>query len=137
MKLIIMLMLVSTASFSQPFMGLGIANKGASGYVGVVAEQLQLQLSYQVPLISAETPTVGSLSVGYVIGEAWSITPIVGGAWWHREDFSEYDKGGEIQELSGIKLLYGFEAGYSRYMGKAFIFANNFGYGAGIKFILK
>lgn len=128
-------MLISTASFSQPFMGLGIGNKGASGYVGVVAEQLQIQLSYQVPVISEETPTVGNVSFGYVIGDSWSVTPLVGLAWWHKKDFTEYYKGGEIQNLSGINMLYGFEAGYSQHIGKVFIFGNNFGCGAGITIV--
>lgn len=136
MKLLI-LMLISTASFSQPFMGLGGGNKGANGYVGVVAEKLQLQLSYQVPLISEETPSVASLNIGYVIGNTWSITPLVGLAWTKRKDFTLYDKGGEITTLTGFKPLYGFEAGYSQYMGKVFIFANNFSYGVGVKIIFK
>lgn len=122
---------------AQPFIGLGIGNKGASGIAGLQAENVQLQLSYQVPFLSAETPTVTALSAGYAIGSDWSITPLVGMAWTTRKDFTEYDKGGEIITTSVLKPMYGFEAGYAQHIGKAFIAVNNFGYGAGIKFIFK
>lgn len=137
MKLIILLMLISTAGFSQPYCGIGYGNKGVSGYVGALIENVQIQASYKVPLQSQINPSIASFTAGYKVGNDFTFTPTVGIALSSGKDFTKYYAGGEIEKTKGTYFTYGGEVGYNRHIGRVFLAGDNFGYTVGIKMFFK
>lgn len=115
MKLLVLLLL-SSSTFAQPYLGIG-AGSGVTFYAGINVEKVQVQYSFQIPYSSATRPYVNSFTIGYGIGNNIVVTPEIG--------------------IAANHLAYGGELSRTWYMGRLFAYGNNYGYGIGIKCILK
>jgi len=131
-------MLFMARSFAQPFLGLGVTNKGANIQAGVWVNDLELSAGYKVPLVHNDIPSIASILAGYRIGKY--LIPSIGVANYRVKDYTEYnaDPTGKsaIIQISEIHPLVGLELGLNSYCGRVFAQANyckGFYFGIGIK----
>ena len=150
LPILTLLVAVSTvALFAQPFLGLGITNKGANFQAGALVKGFELTGAYRLPLTSNETAKIASLSIGKQIllshneQDNYSITPSLGYANCRYQDFEAYnaDPTGRtgITQVNEFKPIYGIEIGKDSHLGRVYLSANYCGaayFGAGIKMFL-
>ena len=142
--------LVLSSCFSQAFFGSGISKNGISAFIGVEVNNIHAQYQGILPFSSEEKPFVHAISLGYSIKikDIVTITPYGGLSMYTKKDFSVYNKGGrdviengiivhydDIKKISDTKPLYGIEISKTWFMGRVFIYGNNYGAGIGIKVV--
>ena len=129
MKQILIPLILFSTSLNAQYIGVGISNKGACFYAGIVSEGIEVGIAHKVPLFSQETPTITSLQVGRAIlltnydEDNYSITPSVGIAHYKVKDFKDFDNGGDIIEIAEVKPLFNLELSKDAYMGRMFLSA--------------
>ena len=151
MKYIINLLLIITTlqGLSQGYVAMGGTNKGIQVSAGVLANNLDFSIKYQLPLISLEVPKILSFTVGPRINlsryetDNFSITPSVGYAYLSRKDFSLYgtsESEDKIILIEEFKPVFNMELGKDWYMGRlsfTYTYCNRSYYGIIIKCFLK
>ncbi len=119
---LITLLTLSTAMFSQPFLGIGVTNKGANFQVGGWIKDMELSIAYKLPLINNDVAKIASFSAGLKLGKY--IIPSIGVASYRVKDFTKYnnDPSGQapIEQISEIHPVYQLEAGINKYHGRIF-----------------
>ena len=141
-----LLLLISTSSFAQPFLGLGVTNQGANFHLGVLAGSIEITAGYKMPFNSNDVAKIASLQIGKQIllsnndQDNYSITPSIGYANYRVQDFAAYnnDPSGKTGPslISEFRPIAGVEVGKDSYMGRVFVSANyckGMYYGIGIK----
>jgi len=130
---------------AQPFIGIGLLNKGAQFQLGMLSGEggISVSLAVKKPFTHNDKPTVISLNVGKEIllshndEDNYSVTPSFGLGNYRVKDYSLYDTGkDEIIQVSEIKPVYGIEIGKDSYLGRLYINANyckGLYYGIGFK----
>jgi len=123
--------IMSLSATAQPFLGLGLNNRGGSIQLGILAQGIEITAAYKTPFSRTDVPSVASLSIGKQIllsnkeDDNYSITPAIGFASYRMKDFTKYDQGSdEIIQVSEFKPIYGIEVGKDSYMGRVFISAS-------------
>ena len=140
-----LLLIVSMTGYSQGYVSIGGTNAGIQVGVGILANNLDIQLKYQLPLISLEIPKILSFNVGYRILlssneiDNFSITPSVGYAYLRSKDFSLYNTSPTLDKILVIeefKPMYNVEIGKDWHMGRlsfTYTYCNRSCYGLTIK----
>lgn len=141
-----LLLLISAASFGQPFLGLGVTNQGANIQLGVFAGSIEVTGAYKLPFSRNDVAKIASLQIGKQIllshndQDNYSITPSIGYANYRVQDFAAYnnDPTGKtgISLINEFRPIAGVEVGKDSYMGRVFLSANyckGMYYGIGIK----
>lgn len=136
MKTILLLLLSATTS-AQAYLGLGITNEGALYQAGALIQNIQVELSYKMPLTSNENNQVLSLTTGY---QYKFITASIGAAYLHRQDFTAYNADptgmAAIEVVEGFKPIVSVELGIDKYLGRLFVnttYCDGFYFGVGLK----
>jgi hypothetical protein len=125
-NLLSILLIISTTTFAQPYLGVGIQNKGMNMTAGVVAGGMEVNLKYQFPLTRADEKRILSATIGKMVllsnydEDNYSATLQVGPAWVKYNDYLKYDASeyGEVIAVSEVKPLVGLEIGKDSYMGR-------------------
>lgn len=134
MKTLLILLLIPALSFTQanPFVSgsVGYLNNVAIGFrVGVMAGKFKIEAGAS---FSSVTPFQHHLSLGYVLGDNWQLTPLAGAVQYHYGS----DKGSnEIKPAWGLEVakqlnLQGTNGEYL--LDGAAVYAEYFGRFAGI-----
>lgn len=116
--------------FAQPYIGLGVTNKGANYSAGVLAENVDFKLSYQMPFTRNDNKRITSFSIGrqFVANEKYAITPAIGYGYrtWKNFDAYDNDPSGKtpIQTMTDFKPLIGLDIGINSHAGSLFTFVN-------------
>ena len=124
--IVTLFLILSIKSFSQPYLGLGLQNKGANISIGVVVDKVDLQLNYKYPLSSAEESKIASITIGWNFmltefnEDNYLITPFIGGALQKYDDFTLYDTNPVYGPVSVTKFrgVYGLELGRNLHNGR-------------------
>lgn len=117
----IILLLVTVPSFSQPYVGMGLQNKGAFGTIGYIAQTIDLNAQYKFPLTSATESSIFSVTVGKQFNlshkdeDNFVLTPLVGIGFLK---YGVVNKENTIIVNQSIKAVYGLEIGKDAYMGR-------------------
>lgn len=124
MKFILIALIISKNCFGQGYIGIGATNNGVQVSAGVLADNVDVQLKYQLPLFSLEVPKVMSFTIGRMIllsnndADNFSITPSVGYAYLKSKDFTLYDRENKIITVEALKPVLGVEIGKDWWMGR-------------------
>lgn len=121
-----LILIISIPSFSQPYFGIGLQNKGFNMSAGIVADNIDAQIMFKTPLTSAEESKVLSLTIGRMINitnkdeDNYSITPLIGLGWSKYQDFSQYDLDDKaaIIDVNKFSGVYGLEIGKDAHVGR-------------------
>lgn len=126
MKTLIVLLLISFPTFAQPYLSIGLQNKGFNMSAGILADKIDAQISFKTPLTSAEESKQLSATIGRMIlisqkdDNNYSFTPSIGAAWVKSTDFTEYDLNpnkGPV-EVVKFKAVYGLELGKDAHIAR-------------------
>ena len=126
MKVLTALLLISLPTFAQPYFAIGLQNKGFNMSTGILAEKIDVQIRFKVPLTSAEESKQLSATIGRMIlisnndDDNYLITPSIGAAWLKSTDFTEYDinpNKGPVS-IQKFKPVYALELGKDAYKGR-------------------
>lgn len=121
MKKIIILILIPLSGIAQPYVSIGIQNKGANGSIGYIAKTIDLQAQYKFPLTSATESRIASLTVGKKFNlskkeqDNYVITPLVGIGFLKS---GVIGKDNALIPVNSIKPVYGIEIGKDAHMGR-------------------
>ena len=133
----ILLLLISATTTAQAYLGLGLTNEGALYQAGALIQNVQLELSYKMPLMSNDVNKVLSVTTGY---QYKFITASLGGAYTKRTDYKRYnaDPTGRagFDVVEGFKPIVSVELGIDKYLGRIFIngtYCGVFYFGVGLK----
>lgn len=114
--------LLCTTSYSQEvYVTGGVLTKTLTVGIGFLSDDgYQLSISGDLPYSRADKSRFYSLNGGkeFIVLDNWVITPTVGAGFFWRKDFSDYDKGGTIKEVSYHNIIYGLEVGKNLYRGR-------------------
>lgn len=125
------ILLCFTDSFSQPFVGLNLTQKGIGVNTGFLINNVEITANYKPLTNKQDVPKVLSLSAGYrcllTFNEInnWSITPSVGVGNYRVKDFRDYDadptgKTG-IKQISKYEPIYGINLSKDSWIGQGFV----------------
>lgn len=123
---VLTILLISLNVNAQPFLGMGMQNKGVNFSAGVLAKNLELQANYKMPLTSAIEPTILSITAGAFIPitrydeDNYSIT-IQAGAGFRKYRTYKEETNSVSDAIKDIKPLLGIELGKDSYLGRAII----------------
>jgi hypothetical protein len=116
----IILLLISSVSFAQPFAGIGLETSAARMSIGVAVENWEVSAGYSVPFTRADKPAVYSLELGHVLGnETWTVVPSAGYAMVKQKLFS----GDKITDVSKVTAIFGLEAGWNQAAGRLAVYS--------------
>jgi hypothetical protein len=120
--------------FSQPYLGLGVSNKGILTQVGVLADKIEIIGTWKLPFSQNDVATILGLQVGtgFALGhkekDNFFITPAVGFANYRIKDFADYnaDPTGRtgIVQISEFRSFLSIELDKDMARGRLFISAN-------------
>ncbi|MBC7509880.1 MAG: hypothetical protein H7320_14205, partial [Ferruginibacter sp.] len=139
------LIITTLQGLSQGYVALGGTNKGIQASVGVLANNLDFNIKYQLPLVSTEIPKILSFNIGPRINLTWyetdnfNITPSLGYAYLRSKDFSLYNTSPNLDKIILIeefKPVFNLELGKDWYMGRLavnYTYCNGNYYGISIK----
>lgn len=148
MKLFTLLIATMLSLCCTAQLNLGIAgnNNGVELSAGILAQQIDLQLDFNMPIISTEKSQITKLTVGYQVflsdkeeNYNYSVTPSIGIAGIRKNIFNA-----NKTEITGvnrsIKPIYKLEIGKDSYMGR-FVASINYSdalyYGVGIRIFFR
>lgn len=143
----LLLIITTVSGLSQGYVSLGATNKGAQFSAGVLANNVDINIRYQLPLVSTEIPKILSFNVGHRIllsnyeTDNFSITPSIGYAYLKNKDFSLYGTSIEdkIIVVEQFKPVFNLEIGKDWYMGRLsfnYTYCNDNYYGISFKCFL-
>ena len=142
--LLMMCILITVNTYSQPFVSFEGTTKGFGMTIGTqTKEGIQLAAGYNVSITKADVPDLFFGNVGYNIlltqndEDNFTLTPTVGAA---HSTVKVFDKNDNYTTVKGIKPIFGLELGKDWNMGRLFVSANycqKFYYGIGIKAFFK
>lgn len=120
--------------FGQPFLGLGMTNKGPSMQLGAMSDKIEISASYRRPMVRNDTYSILSFQIGRQIlitrkdEDNYSFTPSIGYGYLRKKDFTEYNMNrlsdAHIENIAVFAPVYSLEFGKDAYLGRAFISAN-------------
>ena len=124
--LVILLMCFADNLFSQVYTGIGIGNKGANYEVGVLAGSIDLKANYTMPITSNENKKILSINIGkqFLVNEKITVLPSFGYGFLKWQDFTEYDKGGEIINMQDYKPIVSLQTGLEGRAGNVYVFTS-------------
>jgi hypothetical protein len=121
-------------NFAQPFLGLGMTNKGVLIQLGAMSNKIEISASYRHPTIRNDVFSVLSFQIGRQISitrkdeDNYSFTPSIGYGYLRRQDFTEYNiirlSEAPIENVKVFAPIYSLEFGKDAYLGRAFISAS-------------
>ena len=125
----IFILLISSASFSQVYVAGGGTTNGVEVGAGVLAQDVDIQFSYNMPLTSTVKPMFATLTVGrmFIISDKedyynYSITPSVGIVGIDKNIFNK-DETEIIEKQKLIKPAFLLELGKDSFGGRFVISA--------------
>ncbi len=125
MKLLIPFLLISSISFAQPYLSIGGTTRGSNFGAGAIAGGIDINVSYDRPLMRNDKPALLSFSIGKKVALSdedeshWSITGAVGYGSITYKDYSLYDDGyDKVISVSEFKPVYIAEIGYNAHLGR-------------------
>jgi hypothetical protein len=121
LSVILVITLSTSSSFAQPYVGMGLQNKGAFGTAGYIWKNLDGQVQYKFPLQSSTESNIVSFSAGYVLKlpSNFNVTPLAGYAFSKRQ--SETNDGSMIP-IKDNGFVAGIEVGKTWYKFKLNLF---------------
>ena len=112
------------------YIGVGISTQGAQFHAGIISEGIEVGITHKVPLFSSEVPTITSLMIGKKVNltnqeiDNYCLTPSIGIGYYKRQDFKDYDNGGDIIYIAEAKPIFNLELSKDWYMGRLFVSAS-------------
>jgi len=109
--------------FSQPYLGLGLGNKGMNYQLGMIDESMDFKIDYKMPMSRNDVAKILSFQIGkrflltHNESDNLSLTTSIGYGWRKWKDFTEWDKGGEVILASDFKPVYQIELMKQWYCG--------------------
>lgn len=106
--------------FSQPYVGMGLQNKGAFGTIGYIAQTIDLNAQYKFPLTSATESSIFSVTVGKQFNlshkeqDNFVLTPLMGIGFLK---YGVVNKENTLIVYQSIKPVYGVSIGKIWYKG--------------------
>ena len=144
--LLALLICLADNLFSQPYIGLGLTNKGMLTQVGVLTDKIEVTGTWKLPFSQNDVATIIGLQfgTGFALGhkekDNFFITPSVGFANYRIKDFTAYnaDPTGRtgIVQISEFKSFLSLELDKDMARGRFFIsasFCKTAYFGFGIK----
>lgn len=119
--LIYVLLFISINTFSQPFIGLQVSNKGVGAQIGVKIQHDYLLIAIKSPLYNNEVPVIKSFSYGHEFllsnyeDDNYSVTPFIGIAQYKLKQIDD------IPEYKRIVPIYTLELAKKYYAGQVFV----------------
>ena len=139
-------LLMCLTTFAQPFITIGLSNKGFTPQLGIHSNGVIFTLATKLPLTHTDVPVIHSFTIGkeFLLSHAdednYTIGLHAGPALYRVKDFTKYDADPTgltpIVQVSRFKMMFSVELGKDSYMGRWFIYANYCGapfFGAGVK----
>lgn len=120
--------------YAQAFVGLEAGNKGMGFNIGYSGEALEIKAGNNMSLYRSETPALFYAQLAYKIkitnneADNWSLAPGIGYSFQTYEDFTVYNRGGEILRITSFKPKYSLELGKDKHLGRIYVAANYAGY---------
>jgi hypothetical protein len=106
--------------FSQPYVGMGLQNKGAFGTIGYIVHKVDLNVQYKFPLTSATESSIFSVTVGKQFNlshkdeDNFVLTPLVGIGFLK---YGVVNKENTLIVYQSINPVYGVSIGKVWYKG--------------------
>lgn len=127
-------MLATISASAQLYGGFVITTKNANVSAGYLTNSnLELNISYALPLIKPVYGNISSINAGYKIGP---VTAMIGVAHYTAKDFSDWDKGGYPTDVDKISGKYGIEVGKDIGLARILVsgyYCNQFYFGIGMR----
>ena len=118
------MIIISLSVQAQPYLSTGLNSKSFTTGIGLLADKMDISISYKLPFLNKEQAKIFSFSIGRQIllthndEDNYSITPAIGYAECR---YSRFDNNLKETKMRTTNALYSVEIGKDAYMGRFYL----------------